>query len=338
LLTRNQLSPIRARFGYPYHQWTTQEFDELGWRMVENSISQRRAHDVTLLIEGPDGRYAMMSKHSYPPGIYRPPSGGIQPGEDFVSVALREAYEETGLNIVLKRFILHITLDITYEKELITWDSYVMHATTQDTDLKPADWKEGRDTKWATREQVLDLALRLMKSNNGGFIYRGDLTAAFLWAMDNPMSIREANPFDLSRIANVHIDTRTDNIRMEDTLWWIGEIHGLEEGWVGVTAHEDCLELTGLSVNPIYRGKGLSHAMVEYAADQWRNPEKRKKFARKNSSFLNDKLWLITPAPGNYLPVNFSITEKEFLPKTIQNRLTGPRSSWTGMRYQLYRL
>ena len=128
---RPQLSSIRARFGYPYHQWTTQEFDEAGWSLVQKSIGQKRAHDVTMLIEGPDGRFAFMSKHNYPPGIYRSPSGGVNPGEDILQGALREAKEETGLTIDLKRFILHITLDISHGQDVATWDSYIFHATTR---------------------------------------------------------------------------------------------------------------------------------------------------------------------------------------------------------------
>ncbi len=338
MFLRPQLSTIRARFGYPYHQWMTQEFDEAGWNLVQKSILQKRAHDVTMLIEGPDGRYAMMSKHSYPPGIYRSPSGGVHPGEDLAEGALREAREETGLNITLKRFILHITLDISFEKEVVTWDSYVFYATTQDTELNPTDLKEVKDTKWATREQVLDLALRLRDTKNGGLIYRGDLTAASMWVLDNPLVIKEAGPLERMSIQKEQLSTRSDDIIMEDTLWWVGKVQGLESGWVGVTAHEDCVELTGLSINPLYRGKGLGHAVVEYACDQWRNPEKRKKFSQIKQTFLNDKLWLLTPSPGNYLPVNFVITPNELLPKTLRERLVGPRSKWTGMRYQLYKL
>src|SRR6185369_5279772 len=136
---RPQLSSIRSRFGYPYHQWMTQEFDQQGWDLVNRSIGHKRTHDVTMLIEGTDGRFALMSKHNYPPGIFRSPSGGVNPGEDFIAGALREAKEETGLNVDLKRFLLHTTLDISYEKDVATWDSYVFHATTKDTQLNPTD-------------------------------------------------------------------------------------------------------------------------------------------------------------------------------------------------------
>ncbi len=333
-----QLSSIRTRFGYPYHQWMTQEFDEEGWRLLEKSIQQKRVHDVTLLIEGADGRFAMMSKHSYPPGNYRSPSGGIKPNEDFVACSLREAKEETGLNITIKRFLLHITLDISFEGEVITWNSYIFHATTTDTELRHADWKEIRETKWATRIQVLDLATRLIETKKGGLMYRGELTSASLWTLDHPLAFREAGPRDFYGIEKSLEANRMEIPKMEDTLWWIAEIQGLSSGTVGITAHEDCVELTGLTVDPLFRGKGLGHAMVEYACDQWHDSEKRRRFAEKKKIFLNEKLWLITQIPGYFLPVNFVMTDKELLPNTLQNQLTGPRSKWRGMRYQLYRL
>ena len=292
----------------------TYEFDEPGWNLVQKSLSQNRAHDVTMLIEGPDGRYAMMAKHSYPPGIFRSPSGGVKPGEDFAGGALREAIEETGLRCELKRFLVHITLDISFQGQVATWDSYVFYATTKDTELNFTDHHEVREVKWAFREQVLDLAIRLRETKNGGLMYRGDLTASSLWALDNPLTLREARTFDMPEIERSLADSRADNVPMNQTLAWVSEIQGFDSGWVAVTAHEDCLEITGLSVDPNYRGKGLSHALVEYACDQWKQLEKRKKFAQKSPKFLQDHLWFVTPSPGYYLPLGFTIADKSQLP------------------------
>ncbi len=336
MFIRPQLSTIRNRFGYPYHQWMTYEFDEPGWNLVQRSLAQNRAHDVTMLIQGADGRFAMMAKHSYPPGIYRSPSGGVKPGEDFAGGALREAVEETGLRCEIKRFLVHITLDIGFQGQIATWDSYVFYATTQDTDLAFTDHHEVREVKWANREQVLDLIIRLRETHNGGLMYRGDLTASSLWTLDSPLTLKEARSFDMPGIEKSLLDSRADNVPIDKTLAWIAEIQGLESGWVAITAHDDCLEITGLSVDPTYRGKGLSHALVEFACDQWKQLEKRKKFAQKSPKFLQDYLWFVTPSPGYYLPLGFTISDKKDLPPTLLNRLTGPRSKWTGIKYHLY--
>jgi 8-oxo-dGTP pyrophosphatase MutT (NUDIX family)/N-acetylglutamate synthase-like GNAT family acetyltransferase len=314
----------------------TQEFDETGWKLVQKSFSQKRSHDVTMLIEGIDGRFAVMSKHSYPPGIYRSPSGGVNPGEDLLTGALREAKEETGLDIDLKRFLLHITLDIGHEGEAITWDSYIFHATTEDVELNPTDLKEVKDTRWATRAQLEALAEKLKETGNGGYIYRGNLTAGSLWALNNEFTIREGAPKDLPGIEMSLQANRLNASRIGDTLWWIAEINGLTAGTVGITPHEDCAELSGLTTEPLYRGRGLGHAMVEYACEQWFNPEQRKKFAAKGHVILNDKLWLLTPIPGYFLCVNFALANKGPLPATLRQKLTGSLARWSGMRYQPY--
>jgi N-acetylglutamate synthase-like GNAT family acetyltransferase/8-oxo-dGTP pyrophosphatase MutT (NUDIX family) len=316
----------------------TQEFDEPGWQLVQRSLSQKRTHDVTMLIQGPDDRFALMSKHSYPPGIFRSPSGGVKPGEDLVTGALREAKEETGLNITLKRFLLHITLDISHSGEVCTWDSYIFHATTRDTKMNPTDLKEVKDNQWATLEQMLLMVNKLKETGNGGLIYRGDLSAASLWALENKLVIREATPKDMPGIENSLLINKISVEKMKETLWWISEVQGLSCGTVGITAHDDCVELTGLTVDPLYRGRGLGHAMVEFACDQWHNPEQRKKFSQVKKIFLNDKLWLVTPSPGYFLPANFVMTDNNLLPQSIKNQMTGPRTRWFGMRYQLYKL
>ncbi len=335
---RPQLSSIRARFGYPYHQWMAQEFDEQGWHLVERSVYQKRTHDVTMLIEGVDGRFALMSKHSYPPGIFRSPSGGVKLGEDLAAGALREAKEETGLAIDLKRFLLHITLDIRFQDELTTWESYIFHATTKDTLLKPTDLKEVKDTQWVAPSQMQAMIAKLKGTGNGGLIYRGDLTAASLWALDNKLTIREAVPRDMSYIQKCLLMNKMDMSKVEETLWWIAEVNGIASATVGMVSHPDCVELTGLTVESMYKGKGLGHAAMEYACDQWRDVEKRKKFAETKKLLLNDKLWLVTSTPGYFLPVNFVMADTKVLPKSLKDRLVGDKAKWTGMRYQLYSL
>ncbi len=335
---RPQLASIRARYGYPYHQWMTQEFDELGWKLVQKSLLQKRFHDVTLLIEGPDKRFALMSKHSYPPGVFRSPSGGVEPGEDLTAGALREALEETGLPVDLRRFIHHITLDIVYENDVARWDSYIFYATTKETEIKPRDLKEVREAQWASRSQVELMVNRLRDTGNGGLIYRGNLTEASLWALDNPLRIREARPQDIPTISRNLTANLMDTTSMDQTLWWVAEVNGVWAGTVGVMPQPDCVELTGLTVEPAYQTKGLGHALVEYVCDQWMDPEKRKKFAAARKVFLNDKLWLLTPTPAYFLPVNFALTSREFLPESLKRKLSGPKARWSAMRYQLYKL
>jgi 8-oxo-dGTP pyrophosphatase MutT (NUDIX family) len=71
------------------------------WR----NLADRRVAEVVLLVRRPDGRLLLHTKAFYPPGAYRLMSGGIHPGEDVAEAALREAAEETGLQVRIERFV-----------------------------------------------------------------------------------------------------------------------------------------------------------------------------------------------------------------------------------------
>ena len=65
-----------------------------------------RTHDVTLFILDPSQRLALIRKPHFAADVWRPPGGGIKPGEDFVAGAVREALEETGLHVELRRYLV----------------------------------------------------------------------------------------------------------------------------------------------------------------------------------------------------------------------------------------
>src|SRR6185369_16687288 len=144
--------------------------------------------------------------------------------------------------------------------------------------------------------------------------------------------IRESNPKDMKGIEQSLAANQLQGINMARTLWWVAEVNGMTSGTVGITAHEECVELTGLTVDPLFRGKGLGHAMVEFACDQWKDPAKRARFAQASKTFLNDKLWLTAQTPSYFLPVDFIMTDPKLVPKSIQATLTGPKARWAPMR------
>ena len=53
--------------------------------------SPERRHDVTFFVLDPAGRLALIQKPSYPQGVWRPPGGGVRPGERFETGVEREA-------------------------------------------------------------------------------------------------------------------------------------------------------------------------------------------------------------------------------------------------------
>ena len=102
-LTEEVLAPIRARYGEPAILEWEGEITEREYGIA--TYNPRRTHDVTLFILNGD-RLALIRKHPFPPDVWRPPGGGVKPGEDFVEAVVREAYEETGLRVTLERYLV----------------------------------------------------------------------------------------------------------------------------------------------------------------------------------------------------------------------------------------
>ena len=137
-ITQVVLDQLERKYGVPevLHTGYTMgrtEFDLLKW-----SMRNGRRHDVTLFIsKGTANKIAVIRKPSYPPDVYRPPSGGIEPGENFETGAQREAYEETGLGIELRKYLLKVHVDLAFEGEVVPWISHVFSALATGGCLRP---------------------------------------------------------------------------------------------------------------------------------------------------------------------------------------------------------
>ena len=74
-----------------------------------------RYGEVCMVIRRPTGRLLLSIKTFYPRGAYRLPTGGIHHGESVHDALVREAHEETGLDLSVERFIAHVAY--TAERE-----------------------------------------------------------------------------------------------------------------------------------------------------------------------------------------------------------------------------
>lgn len=143
--------------------------------IISGSQRQGRRHDITLYIEG-DGRIAVIAKPFYPPGLYRAPSGGLEPGEILESGAAREAHEETGLRITLASYLLAATVTFECAGRLeIVWQTHVFSATTTDRVLCPTDHHEIREARWADISEFATFGAIMRQSERGGLLYRAAL-------------------------------------------------------------------------------------------------------------------------------------------------------------------
>ncbi|NLG51844.1 MAG: NUDIX hydrolase [Chloroflexi bacterium] len=91
------------------------------WR----GVSRRRKAEVVLVLRRPSGRYLVHTKAFYPSGVYRLLSGGVKLGEDLTAAVYREAWEETGLEIQIERFLGILAHRFIWQGQSVPLTSYV---------------------------------------------------------------------------------------------------------------------------------------------------------------------------------------------------------------------
>lgn len=171
------LTTLIRRYGEPCVQhWTAPVgADELA--MVRASRRGWRSHDVTFFIFAPDGRLALIRKPFHPPGVWRAPSGGIEPEEEFEAGTLREAEEETGLSIRLERYVARIHVNLTAPDGSEPWITHIFTAASSGGPLDPRDLEEIAAARWADLAELQGpIRAALLASGRGLLAYRARLT------------------------------------------------------------------------------------------------------------------------------------------------------------------
>lgn len=171
---------VYKRYGQPQTAEFTFEMRPEEFALVVGSMNKGRAHDITLFIFcGRD--LAVIHKHTHPPGVYRAPSGGLNPQESLEEGAKREAREETGLEIELERYLLQAQVTFTCRGQKARWWSHVFSAKKVGGSLEPLDKKEIGHVRLATLEEVrTELQDLMRRAGSGGLAYRAALTEAVL--------------------------------------------------------------------------------------------------------------------------------------------------------------
>jgi 8-oxo-dGTP pyrophosphatase MutT (NUDIX family) len=67
-----------------------------------------RFGEVCMVVRRPSGKLIVATKDFYPGHVFRLPTGGIHHGEGILDALLREAHEETGLDVSVRRFLAAI--------------------------------------------------------------------------------------------------------------------------------------------------------------------------------------------------------------------------------------
>lgn len=167
-------APVEALFGKPeVRHWRYPILDREMQMVVSSTRGQTRLHDVTILAFNRQGELALIRKHGYPPGAWRAPGGGINPGEAFVEGAAREALEETGLRVTVTRYLLRVFVTFTCNGVEQPWTTHVVVAESDDPEPAVGDPKEIAGVRWGTLDELCGpIAAVMLATGTGLFAYR----------------------------------------------------------------------------------------------------------------------------------------------------------------------
>ncbi len=178
-VTEAVLAPLRGQYGTP---------DSLAWdgevsreELALATYNPSRRHDVTLFILDPADRIALIRKPAFTEGVWRPPGGGIKPGEDFATGAVREAFEETGLAVTLERYLVDAAARFRCGDAEVDWRTHLFLARAGEEALAPRDAGEIAAARWGTLEELRGpLRNRLLATGRALWRYRVALHDAAL--------------------------------------------------------------------------------------------------------------------------------------------------------------
>jgi ADP-ribose pyrophosphatase YjhB (NUDIX family) len=183
-LDETALAPLRERFGDPVPLEWDGEISDAEWALA--TYNPARTHDVTLFILDTEERLALIRKPHFAEGVWRPPGGGIKPGEDVVDGAVREALEETGLDVELDRYLVATDAVFRNAGRELHWRTHVLSARTRDDVLAPSDPAEIAAARWGTLDELAGpLRHRLLETGRAFWRYRVALHDAALSALAN---------------------------------------------------------------------------------------------------------------------------------------------------------
>ena len=179
------LAPVRELLGEPVVLRWDGEISDVEWTIATHNPV--RTHDVTLFILDRARRIALIRKPHFAAGVWRPPGGGVKPGEDFAAGAVREALEETGLHVELRRYLVATEAVFRNAGRALPWRTHVLLAVTEDTVVAPDDAEEIAEARWGTLDELAGpLRVRLLAEDRAFWRYRVALHDAALGALPHP--------------------------------------------------------------------------------------------------------------------------------------------------------
>ncbi len=143
-------------------------------------VGRGRGREAEVLLAlGRAGRVLLVRRAQYPAGIFRLPTGGIEPGEQPDAAACREAYEETGYQIGTPRLLGVVECAMCWPGlDCAPFVSFVfVAAVPADQEPYPANPDEVEAYRWWPVEALGELAARL-RALPPEWVYWGRFRAA----------------------------------------------------------------------------------------------------------------------------------------------------------------
>jgi 8-oxo-dGTP pyrophosphatase MutT (NUDIX family) len=165
---------VADQYGYPPIIRMDAPISEEEYNFIRSTQSYGRRHDITLYIFK-DDKVIVNAKHHYPKGLYRAPSGGLKPGEDFHEGVYREAFEETGTKINIIKYILQVNVHFSFGRKSIPWQTHVFTALYKSGKLRPVDIREIREVRLADMREFENYKAIIATTESGGLSYRARL-------------------------------------------------------------------------------------------------------------------------------------------------------------------
>lgn len=138
LIDEKEVAELARRYGPLERRHYVLEVGERGFAFWQEKRSDSRG-EVALFILRPSGNLILHTKESYPEGIYRIPTGGIEWGEDVVTAVHREAREETGLTVTIERCLGVLEYEFRYQGKTLPFASYIFLLRENGGQLRPQD-------------------------------------------------------------------------------------------------------------------------------------------------------------------------------------------------------
>ena len=165
---------VADRYGYPPTITIETPVNDQEYQFIRSTQSYGRCLDVTLYIfKG--NKVIVNAKHHYPEGLYRAPSGGLKPHEDFLEGVDREVFEETGTKIQLQRYILQVNVNFSCGNKSIPWKTHVFTANYKSGKIQPVDIREIREVRLADLSEFDEYKRIISGLESGGLSYRARL-------------------------------------------------------------------------------------------------------------------------------------------------------------------